>query len=326
MSTDLTISNMNVPAHLAGRVGKPSALGENMGGGLSSGDFPRISIKGGRFRTIEDGVETVLANSTLEVAIVGANPRLSKTYYAGAWSQDNEPSAPDCYSLDGISPHAEAESPENDLCATCKQNAWGSKVTPDGKKIKACADQKRLAVVAADDPTGPVYLLQVTPAALRPFQAYHKKLSQHGLTGDIVRTIVSFDTDASFPKMKFDFGGYLDEEAQKAVDNLINTKGVLEITGEAGPAVTVASDPTPAKPQLVHDSAKEAAPVEEAAPIEEVATASFGKKAEAVEEAPASKPKADPKKAAPAEVVKDDDGLVSKIEDILAAETPADDE
>ena len=118
------------------------------------------------------------------------------------------------------------------MCASCPQNAWGSKITPQGQQVKACADQKRLAVVAADDPTGSVYLLQVTPGALKGLNSYQKELSTRGIPPEIVKTTISFDTDASYPKLKFSFGGFIDEAAQEAVDKLFGIDAVLTITGE----------------------------------------------------------------------------------------------
>jgi hypothetical protein len=195
----------------------------------------------------------VLDTTNLDVVVVGANPRLSKTWYAKAWTPESEPSSPDCFSLDGVGPDVQATEPQNDLCASCPQNAWGSKVTPQGKQIKACSDQKRLAVVSADDPTGPIYLLQVTPAALQGLGKYQKELSLRGIPAEIVRTRVSFDTDASFPKLKFDFGGFLDADTQQEVDKLFGTEEVRQITGElrtsAVPAVPKIASPQQVAPK-----------------------------------------------------------------------------
>ena len=243
--------NVQIPAHLAGRVGVPSVLGAALTGGLSSGQsFPRISIKGSRFRIVEGDTETLLDSTTLEVVIVGANPRLSKTWYATQWDANAEPSAPDCFSLDGITPSLEATDPQNDLCVTCPHNAWGSKVTPTGQQVKACSDNKRLAIVAADDPEGTIYLLSVTPAALKGLNQYQKELSVRGIPPEIIKTRVSFDTDASFPKLKFTFGGFLSAEVQAIVDHLFGTDQVKEITGENRddkvvevPAKKVAAEP-----------------------------------------------------------------------------------
>jgi hypothetical protein len=315
--TNIVPANIKVPAHLAARVGVQSALAQSLTGGLSSGgtgeSYPRISIKGARFRIIDGDTETVLDSTTLEVVIVGANPRLSKIWYAKQWTPDAEPSAPDCYSLDGIGPDPQATNPQNDLCASCPQNAWGSKVTPQGQQIKACADQKRLAVVAADDPNGPVYLLQVTPAALKGLNQYQKELSVRGIPPEIVKTKVSFDTDASFPKLKFSFGGFLDEETQAVVDELFGSTKVKDITGET-PRTAVAVPKIAAPAPVAPKPAVAVAEVEEVeAPIPAPAPApvkrGFG----------AAKPEAKPKAAAPKAAAAPTPAAANSLADEIAA-------
>lgn len=321
--SNLIPTNIQVPAHLAKRVGQPSALAQSMAGGIGGGEaIPRISLKGARFRIKDGDAETVLPNTHLDVVIVGANPRLSKTWYAKTWTPDAEPAAPDCFSLDGVRPNTDSTDPQNDLCATCPHNAWGSKVTPMGQKIKACADQKRLAVVAADDPSGPIYLLQVTPAALKGLNQYQKELSMRGIAPEIVKTRISFDTDASFPKLLFGFGGFLDEPTMEAVDGLFGSSEVKAITGEevAAPAPAPVAAPKPqlvkAAPAPVQEEETEQAPAP--APAKKRGFAAAAPAAEAAP-APAPKPKAAPKVAAP----------TSNIADEIAAligETNADDE
>jgi len=292
--SNIVPTNIQVPAHLAARVGVPSALSAALTGGLSSGQsFPKISIKASRFRIKEGDTETVLESTTLDVVVVGANPRLSKTWYAKQWTPDSEPQAPDCFSLDGVSPDPEATDPQNDLCASCPQNAWGSKVTPQGQQIKACADNKRLAVVAADDASGPVYLLSVTPAALKGLNQYQKELAVRGIPPEIVKTRVSFDTDASFPKLKFTFGGFLDAHTQQVVDGLFGTPEVKEITGET-PRQVVA--PAPVAPKL---AAPPPAPKAVARPAPAPAPAPAPVEVEVEEPAPAPKRGFGAAKAAP---------------------------
>ena len=251
--SNIVPTNIQIPAHLEARVGQVSALSQSLSGGITSGpSFPRISLKGSRFRIREDGAETVLDVTSLDTIIVGANPQLSKTYYAAEWDKDAEPTAPDCFSLGGIHPSAESAQPQSDLCASCPHNAWGSKIGPQGQKLKMCTDQKRLAVVSADDPTGPVYLLQVTPAALKGLNTYHKELSMRGIPVDIVKTKLSFDTDASFPKLNFSFGGFIDESTYSDVERLFGSDEVLEITGEKEPDVAA----EPSKPRKAAVKAK----------------------------------------------------------------------
>lgn len=316
--------NIAIPAHLVGRVGVPSVLAASLTGGLSSGQsFPRISIKGARFRIVEGDTETVLDSTNLDVVIVGANPRLSKTWYAKQWDANAEATGPDCFSLDGVSPDPEAADPQNDLCASCPQNAWGSKITPTGQQVKACSDTKRLAVVAADDPTGPVYLLSVTPAALKGLNQYQKELAVRGIPPEIVKTRVSFDTDASFPKLKFTFGGFLEADVQQVVDGLFGSEQVKEITGETlrtPVAVPKLAAPAPVAPK----PAVKAAPVEEPVVAPAPAPAAAPKRGFGAPKAatPAAKPAPAKPAAAPAS-----DAATSLADEIaaLVGEVAADD-
>lgn len=313
--SNLVPVNIQVPAHLAQRVGAPSVLAQSLMGGISGGgeSFPRISIKGGRFRIVEGGNETVLDTLALDVIIVGANPNLSKTWYAKAWTPDSEPASPDCFSLTGISPDPSSTSPQNDLCASCPQNAWGSKVTPQGQQIKACSDQKRLAVVAADDPTGPVYLLQVTPAALKGLNAYQKELALRGIAPEITKTRITFDTDASFPKLKFGFGGFNEADQQAAVDQLFGTAEIKEITGETlrtPVAVPQIAAPAPVAPK---PAAVKAAPVAEPAPVQAAEPAPAPKRGFGASKAKATAPAATPAPQATTSLADEIAALVGEV-------------
>jgi hypothetical protein len=304
-----------VPAHIANRIGKPSALAEKLVGGISNGEtWPRISIKGGRFRIKEGDAETVLQSTTIDVVIVGSNPRLSKTFYAKAWDPNAEATAPDCSSMDGVAPDSNATAPQNDLCATCPHNAWGSKKGPQGQDLKACSDSKRIAVVSADDPSGPIYLMLVTPAALKDLNQYQKDLSHRGIAPELVRTRIGFDTNASFPKIKFGFGGWLNEEEIAAVDEVLTNPSIPEMTGEkVKSAPAQLEPPAKPKPQLVK-AAPAPAPVEE----EEEAPApkrGFGAKTEAAPAPKAAAPKAAAPKAKPQPV----EVASSSLEDEIAA-------
>ena len=280
-----------VPAHIANRLGRPSALAEKLAGGITGGEgWPRISIKGGRFRIKEGDTETVLNSTVLDVVIVGSNPRLSKTFYEKAWDPNAEPTGPDCFSLDGVRPDASVVEPQNDICTTCPHNAWGSKKGPQGQDLKACSDSKRIAVVAADDPAGTIYLMLITPAALKDLAQYQKDLTHRGIAPELVRTRVSFDTKASFPKLTFGFGGWLSEDEVAAVESVLDNPSILEITGEktkAAPALPKFEAP---KPMLVKPKPAPA-PVEE---VEEAVEAPAPKRGFGAAKAAAPAPKAKP--------------------------------
>lgn len=302
MSTAITLANAQIPAHIAARIGQVSSLASSIASGLATGEsFPRISLKGSRFRIVEGKTETVLEQTKLNVVVVGANPRLSKTFYAKQWDPNDEATGPDCFSLDGIGPDASVSKPENHTCAGCPKNAWGSKISATGQEVKACSDQKRLAIVAAEDPEGPVYLLQVTPAALKGLNQYQKELSVRGIPPEVVTTTLSFDTSASYPKLQFSFGGFLDATQQSVVDGLFGSDQVQEITGEK---VVTSQSAEAAAPKAV-SAAPKPAPVtvveEPVAPAPEATSApkrGFG----AAKAVPVAEP-APEVKAAPAVVV-----------------------
>lgn len=254
MAKELIPSNVALPAHLANRLNQPSQLGAAVTAGISSGvAVPRISIKGSRFRIVEDGAELVLNTLETDVIIVGANPHLTKMWYAKKWNPDDEPGAPDCFSHNGIRPDVEAENPQATLCASCPKNQWGSSLADNGQKLKACSDSKRLAVVSASDPEGTVYLLSVTPAALKGLNQYHRELAQKGIPAEVVITKLGFDSAASFPKLTFRFGGFIPEHHQPIIDALIGSDQVHMITGEDK---AVSLDPAPvSKPTLVRPAA-----------------------------------------------------------------------
>lgn len=242
----LTTTNVNLPAHLSGRIGAPSSVTSDMLSGMNSSGFKRISIRGGRFRVREGSNETVLPDNTLRCVIVGASPNHTKSFYKGAYNpKATEEKKPDCYSMDGIRPASDAEDPQGTLCATCPQNAWGSKTTENGQQMKACADQKRLAIISANDTSDEpeLYLFQVTPSALNGFKQYAQLLASKGLPSEIVVTEISFDPNESYPKAQFRFAGYIDEAMVPVVDGLVGSPQVHEITGQSTPVAKVVEPP-----------------------------------------------------------------------------------
>lgn len=248
--SDIVPVSTHLPAHIAARMNKGLSLGDSLGGGIEGQKaLPRISIKGSTFRIVEGSSETVLEERKLNVIIVGANPNLSKQFYAKKWTGEPDDSgAPDCQSLDGIRPDSSVVNPQHDLCATCPQNAWGSKINEAGKQMKACADQKRLAVVAANAPGGTVYLLTVTPAALSNLRDYHNTLTRNGYPPECVVTQISFDTSASFPKLAFKFNKFVDEDTMGVIEELFDSSTVHEITGQRAQAAEVIhAEPKPLK-------------------------------------------------------------------------------
>lgn len=140
-----------------------------------------------------------------------------------------------------------------------------------------------------------------------------------GIPAEIVKTKIGFDTDASFPKLKFGFGGFLDEAAYAAVEPLFGADNVLEITGEKQPEVAAApsqprkaavkAKPAP-EPEVEEEEEEAPAPVAEDKPKR-----GFG----AAKAEPAAKPKAAAKpKPEPKAAVEADDDVSSLADEISA--------
>lgn len=222
-----------LPAHLM-NFGSASNLGLNVVGGINIGKaHPRVSIKQNRFRLIdEQGQEFVVPQLYLDVIIVGANPVVSKMYYAGAYNpQAAEAEAPTCWSDNGTAPSSRASTPQSGTCEACPHNVWGSKVTPAGSKIKACADSKKMAVILVDNPTGPVYELRVPGASLENIKAIAESMSAKGvpLPGLIIR--LTFDETAGYPKLLFTAVNYISADQKAAVMDVIDGEEVKEAVG-----------------------------------------------------------------------------------------------
>ena len=272
MSTNMTIFQQQMPARLMSRdAAATAAMNAAAAAGTGGGsNINRISLKQSRFRLIIGGEEAkVLPDLHLDVVIVRGNPGVNKTYYIKQWKPGQEPEAPDCMSSDGIRPSADSTTKQSESCALCPQNEWGSKVNPlTGKKIKACADGKRIAVLPPGKLDGDMFQITVPPASIGDFGAFLKQLNQVSppvLYNDIVVRI-SFDTEVSYPKLKFEPVRYLtDEEAAKVAERFesAESKLVCGVEDHAAPAAPAAAAPAAAAPAA---AAPAAAPVTPEAP------------------------------------------------------------
>jgi hypothetical protein len=163
---------------------------------------PRIVPKNGIFRKVVGGEEMGKVKGNLNVVIVNASPKVGRIFYMKAWTPDAEPSAPDCFSNDGISPDAKAENPQSDRCDACPQNIKGS----GQGNSKACRYSRRLAMVLEEDfgtaLEGKVYQMNLASKSLfgdsvgdntHTFENYTKYLANNGKSLDYVVTQVSFN-------------------------------------------------------------------------------------------------------------------------------------
>lgn len=218
----------------------------DLSSGVSVG-FPVLSIKGKAFHIKQGGDSTLVENpndpgepaTSLNVVLVKANPYISKVYYENGYEEGAD-TKPTCYSNNGIAPEDDSEVKQNPKCASCPKNQWGSRITDNGKKGKACSDSRRVAIAPADDPENAM-LLRVPAASLKPLMVYGKALSQRGIPYQAVITKLSFDHTVAHPLLKFSAAGLLPEELGDKVVDAMNGE-VVEAILNGGGAEQVAQE------------------------------------------------------------------------------------
>jgi hypothetical protein len=87
--------------------------------------------------------------SILPIIILGYNPQRGRTYYIKGYDE-KKPTAPDCFSDDGITPSPNAKLKQAEKCKGCPMSIKGSKISADGTQASvACSEHRQLAVVPA---------------------------------------------------------------------------------------------------------------------------------------------------------------------------------
>jgi hypothetical protein len=215
--------------------GELSTLAKTLAGGGGGQSGKRISIKGGVFRLISDGKEVAaIEDRFLDVVIVAAASKISRTYYGEAYDPD-KPAPPACWSADGEKPDASVKEPQHVNCAGCPQNIKGS----GAGESRACRFSQRLAVVLANDVEGDVLQLTLPATSVfgkeegdnRPLQAYAKWLAAQSVGPDMVVTRMKFDTKAQSPKLFFKPMRWLtDEEHATSVQKGQTPEAIKAIT------------------------------------------------------------------------------------------------
>jgi hypothetical protein len=285
------------------RTGELSSIAKSLTGGGTGVSMKRISLKGGVFRLVAGGKEVAsIDDRHLDVVIVNAAPKVSRTFYASQYSE-GEVKGPDCWSADGDKPDASIAEPQGSSCATCPQNINGS----GQGNSRACRFSQRLAVVLANDIHGGD-VMQLTLAATsifgkelgddkRPLQAYARYLAAQNISPEMVVTRMRFDTKAAVPKLFFAPLRWLsDEEYNTAAEKGQSDTATRAIT------MTVAQTDTVAVPAPVKLEGKKP----QAAPVQEVEVEGEEVVDEPEKRKPAAKPTAVPKKASSLAAVVDD--------------------
>lgn len=171
-------------AGLQDRIGKPS------------GD--RIVCNRDKEFELPDGRKSDEPINLIILDFVAAN-----AYYEGKYDPKN-PVPPVCASvgkvINNMVPFKSAPEPQNDKCATCPNNQFGS----DGNG-KACKNTRLLAVLPADfDEDTPIYTLSVSPTGIKHFDKFANSLaSAKRMMPFQVVTQVAFDPASDYPTLLF---------------------------------------------------------------------------------------------------------------------------
>lgn len=304
---------------------------EDMLTGMSRG-FPVISIEGKNWSIKRGDTKEIIRRPnvdgeleparSIEVVILRANKGTAKVFYAKKYTPGSV-EKPDCYSNDGVAPAADAANAQAKKCAACPHNQWGSRITDEGKKAKACSDVKRLAVAAPDALNDPM-LLRVPATSLGNWDEFVKFVAGRGYAPIQCKTRISFDPEATHQLLQFKPLGVFGDDVVAEAVQVASTQTVEDIVGGAPTAAEVDNDDNApkaaAKPAPVEEEAPAPAPKKSAklaAVADEAEAAPKAKakvkvEAEAEEEAPAPAPK----KAA--KVVEVDDDITAGLDDMLS--------
>lgn len=146
---------------------------------------------------LPDGTRT---EGPLDVVIVDFTSR--NEYYDGAYDPNNIAS-PICFAINPVPkemvPSANAPEKQCDDCASCPQNQFGS-----AGKGKACKNMRVLAVMPPDaSEDTPVWLLKVSPTAIKGFDAYMAGLNRLQVAPVQMITEVGFNPGETFASLTF---------------------------------------------------------------------------------------------------------------------------
>lgn len=284
MSNIVPFENAKLPAYLT--AGNFAASADDLTSGVGQG-YPVISIKGKVFHLIKGEERTLITKpgedepaGSIEVIILRANPNLSKVYYSTGYVEGSD-SKPDCYSNDGKVPAADAEEAQSKTCATCPHNQWGSKITENGAKGKACSDSRRVAIAMPGHLNEPM-LLRVPAASLKTLAQFGDTLKKRGVPNyNVVITKIGFDYTVAHPALTFKPVGFVDEATANEAANMTADEVVAQIIGTVPTARAV--------------EAGEEKPETEAKPEAEAKPAPKATKSKALTEAVAEAAEAKPK-------------------------------
>jgi hypothetical protein len=155
-----------------------------------------------------------------EMNVVVLDHILENAFYAGAFDPGN-PQSPVCFAFgraeDDMRPHEKATQPQNETCAGCPQNEWGS---ADVGRGKACKNIRRLAVISEGDlediANAEVAFVKPAVTSIKGWAGYVRKVAeqyQRPPLGVITNIKLVPDAQTQF-KMVFSTVSLIEDSAQ----------------------------------------------------------------------------------------------------------------
>ena len=120
---------------------------------------------------------------TIEGIILDIN-RIN-AYWEESFDTSGGGTPPDCFSMDGVTSDPFSSSKQNNSCASCEQNKFGT----DGGRGKNCKNMKRLHMMIEGDMLP--YRLTIPPSNLKAVDLYVSLLTSKGIPYQLVKTKLS---------------------------------------------------------------------------------------------------------------------------------------
>src|SRR5208282_4458433 len=178
----------------------------------------RISMLGDAFTPLDENDEAVLPKSfTLNVIMLRENP--TRILWPKRDDGNYDPaSVPICFSDNRITPSEGASQPQSVLCSNCPQ-AERKYPSFSGKSLVSACKQHYKVAVLVENAGKKVFLLDVTPASLQPYNQYLGYLKTHHTKPEQVITKLGY-VNKTFT---FTFWKWVTESAVEPIQQLLLT-------------------------------------------------------------------------------------------------------
>lgn len=233
-----------LPAYLQNR--QTPRLAEDAAAGMGSSLPAHISTSGGVFTLIDAaGNEQRLTfkgqdgrdyqQPHLDACVIDGNPRMSKRYYdKGDKYRADDTKPPLCWSANGIVPSKESMKVQARTCDECPHNVRGSAVSEySGAQIKACRDEKWLALSVPQTGLDTIFRYVITPGSFKNWKSYTEAFKNGPV--DISDVITRFEwVGPDEPNvLKFSGVSYIDEHTAQLREQAHAAKATDAIVGRS---------------------------------------------------------------------------------------------